>query len=353
MSTIHIEPLGVSLQSRKGTILDTALAAGIAYPHSCRAGECGECKSRLIAGEVFSAVPPDPAVLSPSERAAGIILPCRSWPKTDVTVAWLADSDSGEAFPVRRITAEVVGLEDSTHDIKRLRLELDAQPLMFAAGQFAQLRFAGLPPRSFSMANRPDEPFLEFHIRRMRNGGASAYVAEQLQLGDKVQVEGPFGSATLKPDHAGPIIAAAGGSGLAPIGSIVRTALAGGSQHPIRLYFGTRTERDVYDERALMALAAEHPNLRVEIVLSGSDDPGNRRKGFLHEAIAEDLPTLADTKLYIAGPPPMVEAVAALARSRGARSSDIHADAFTAAAPEPQSNGVISRLRSLFRSRGA
>jgi naphthalene 1,2-dioxygenase ferredoxin reductase component len=131
----------------------------------------------------------------------------------------------------------------------------------------------------------------------------------------------------------------------------VRTALAACSPHSIHLYFGVCTERDVYDEHALLALAAEHPNLRVEIVLSGADDPGDRRRGFVHEAIAEDLPTLTDTKLYIAGPPPMVEAVAATARSRGARSSDIHADAFTSAAPEPRSKGVVSRFRGLLRSR--
>jgi CDP-4-dehydro-6-deoxyglucose reductase/ferredoxin-NAD(P)+ reductase (naphthalene dioxygenase ferredoxin-specific) len=352
MPTIHIEQLGLSCQARKGkTILEAALAAGISYPHNCRVGECGACKSRLVSGEVFSPVQPDPVVLSPAERAAGLILACRSWPKTDVNVACLSANDAHQVGPIRQMTARVVGLEDATHDIKRLRLEIDGPPLAFLAGQYAQLRFAGQPPRSFSMANRPDEPILEFHIRKIRNGGASAYVAEQLQLGEKVQVEGPFGSATLKADHDGPIVAAAGGSGLAPISSIVRTALVSRSPHPIYLYFGARTERDVYNERILKRLTAEHPNLRVEIVLSGADDPGGRRMGFVHEAIAQDLPTLSDTKFYIAGPPPMVAAVAALARSRGAHPDDIHADAFTAAQPEPQATGVISLLCGLFRFR--
>jgi CDP-4-dehydro-6-deoxyglucose reductase/ferredoxin-NAD(P)+ reductase (naphthalene dioxygenase ferredoxin-specific) len=146
MRIIMIEQLGVPLRSGKGTILDAALAAGIAFPHSCRVGECGACKSRLIAGEVSSPVPADPAVLSPSERAAGVILPCRSWPKTDVTLAWLADVDPSEAAPIRRMTTRVVGLEDSTHDIKRVRLELDGPPLVFTAGQYAQLQF-GEPAR--------------------------------------------------------------------------------------------------------------------------------------------------------------------------------------------------------------
>jgi NAD(P)H-flavin reductase/ferredoxin len=350
MRTITIEQLGIPLKSRKGTILDAALAAGIAYPHSCRVGECGACKSRLIAGEVFSPVPPDPSVLSPSERAAGVILPCRSWPKTDVRVAWLAEVDPTDAAPIRQMTARVVGLDDSTHDIKQLRLEVDGPPLVFTAGQYVQLQFGRRPPRSFSMANRPDESNLEFHIRRTANGGASAYVAEELRLGERVRLEGPFGSATLQRNHDGPMIAAAGGSGLAPISSIVRTALAGRSTQPIHLYFGARDERDVYYERELLELAAEHPNLRVEIVLSSAEGPVDRRTGFLHEAIADDMSSLADTKLYVAGPPPMVEAVTALAKSRGAQAGDIHADAFTAAIGS-RSGGLISRLRGLLGSR--
>ena len=351
MPTITIEQLGVPLKSRKGTILDAALAAGIAYPHSCRVGECGSCKSRLVAGEVFSPAPADPTVLTQAERAAGIILPCRSWPKTDVTVAWLTKIDAGAAAPIRQATARVVGLEDSTHDIKRLRLELDGPPLVFAAGQYAELQFGRLPARSFSMANRPDEHILEFHIRRTASGGASAYVAEQLRLDERVRLKGPFGSATLRTDHRGPMIAAAGGSGLAPIHSIVRTALAARATQPIHLYFGARGEQDIYYERELLQLADDHPNLRVEVILSSVEQSIDRRTGFVHGAIAQDLSTLADTKVYVAGPPPMVAAVAALARSRGARESDIHADAFTSSAPVSCRGGLASRLRALFGSK--
>jgi ferredoxin-NAD(P)+ reductase (naphthalene dioxygenase ferredoxin-specific) len=347
MPTVTIEQLGIPLTSRKGTILDAALAAGIAYPHSCRVGECGSCKSRLIAGEVFSPVPADPTVLTPAERAAGIILPCRAWPKTDVTVAWLTEVDVSAAAPIRQATARVVGIEDSTHDIKRIRLELDGPPLVFAAGQYAELQFGRLPARSFSMANRPDEHILEFHIRRTASNGASAYVAEQLRLNERVRLKGPFGSAILRKDHDGPMIAAAGGSGLAPIRSIVRTALAARATQPIHLYFGARDEHDVYNERELLQLADDHPNLRVEVVLSSAEDPVDRRKGYVHEAIAEDLPTLADTKLYVAGPPAMVAAVTEVARSRGALESDIHADAFTSA-PASHRGRVASRLRALL-----
>lgn len=74
------------------------------------------------------------------------------------------------------------------------------------------------------MANRPDEPCLEFHVRHSHGGGASACSVRQLRLGEGIWVEGPFGDAWLRADHAGPILAIAGGSGLAPIRSIVKTS---------------------------------------------------------------------------------------------------------------------------------
>jgi naphthalene 1,2-dioxygenase ferredoxin reductase component len=348
MPTITIEPLGLPVESRKGTILDAALAAGVPFPHSCRVGECGACKSRLLCGEVFSLEPADSALLSPSERAAGVILPCRSWPKSDITVAWLADVDLARAAPVRQVKAGVVGLEDTTHDVKRLRLEVNGSPLAFAPGQYARLHFGRQPARSYSMANRPDEHVLEFHIRRVPGGSASGYVAEHLRLGEIVRLEGPFGTATLQQSHDGEIVAAAGGSGLAPIMSIVRTALSNRFASPIHLYFGVRDERDVYDEGELRALVASHPNLRVQIVLSAAHS-AERRTGFVHEAIASDFPSLIGFKLYAAGPPPMVDAVTALAKSRGTRTSDIHADAFTSSAPSAQGRDIFPRLRRLFR----
>src|SRR5687768_3292860 len=197
MRTVTIEQLGTPLPVRKGTILDAVLAAGVPFPHSCRVGECGACKSRLVSGDVHSLEPADPAALTPLERADGMILPCRSWPKTDVTIAWLAEVDIAGFAPVRRATARVVGLEDSTHDIKRLLLKVNGPPLLFEPGQFCHLHFGDHPARSYSMANCPDEPVLEFDIRRMPGGRTSGYVAERLQLGDAVGLEGPFGTATL------------------------------------------------------------------------------------------------------------------------------------------------------------
>jgi ferredoxin-NAD(P)+ reductase (naphthalene dioxygenase ferredoxin-specific) len=320
----HDTPLTVSIGE---TLLEAALAHGVPYPHGCRSGNCGACKSRLEAGEVALS-PFSEFALTDAERRDGLILACRAVPWSDVAVAWL-ETDEVIAHPLRRLGCRVVELADATHDIKLLRLAVEAGgPFAFSAGQYAALGVAGLPPRDYSMANRPDEPLLELHIRRAASGAASRYVADRLRCGETVTLEGPFGASWLRSHHTGPIIAIAGGSGLAPIKAIVETALAAGMAQPITLFLGVRDEPDLYLEQHFRALAARHPNLRFVPVLSEPTGPTHRRTGLVHEAASADITELDGAKIYLAGPPVMVEAATSLFLARGLRRQDIHADAF-------------------------
>lgn len=387
------------------TILAAALNAGVPYPHGCQSGNCGACKSRLVSGEIEMS-PYSEFALTEEERAAGLVLACRAVPWSDAEIAWL---DEGEmvAHPIRRMTCRVTALDRVTHDITRIRLGIEAGgPFVFSAGQYCRVTFDGMPPRDYSMANFPragpagapradvpgagsagaagaagaangpgvnapgantqDQTELEFHIRHVPGGAASGYAAETLAVGDTVAVEGPYGSSWLREDHRGPLLALAGGSGLAPIKSIVETALARGMDQPIHLYFGVRSERDLYLMEHFEALCARHGNLHFVPILSEPDGPTERRTGLLHEAVSGDFSdslvgrhqpapppdppydtdvggpgggagrsdaadaanTLDGFKAYLAGPPPMVEAATKLFTSLGMRRDDIHADAF-------------------------
>ncbi|TVR97453.1 MAG: hypothetical protein EA406_09470 [Rhodospirillales bacterium] len=229
----------------------------------------------------------------------------------------------------RVVGCRVVAIGNATHDIRIVRLQpVNREVVPFAAGQYARLAFADLPPRDYSMASLPGEPLLEFHIRHMDGGGASAYVARSLRIGDPVWCEGPFGDAWLRSDHDGPILAVAGGSGLGPIRSIVETALNHGVTRPVNLYFGARDERDVYLEGHFMALQRRYPNLRFEVVLSDPERPTRRRVGPLAPVIVDDFAGFGGFKTYLAGPPAMVETVMAALLDRGLPGSDIHADPF-------------------------
>lgn len=331
MSTpqIRIRQWPTPVSAGRASILDAALAAGVPFPHGCRSGECGQCKCRVLAGAVEYEKGYAAAALSAEERAAGLILACRSRVRGDVELAWLSEV----VFPVRRARARVTALERVAHDVSRLRLALDGEPLAFAAGQYARLRFGGGPARPYSMANVPGAAELEFHIRHLPGGAASSYVAERLAPGDKVRLEGPFGTSHLREAHAGPLLAVAGGTGLAPVLAIVRTALARDPARAVRLYWGVRDERDVYAEAELRTLAERYPGLRVEIVLSAPSGPGTRRVGYVHQALAADVDDFRDAKLYVCGPPPMVQAVGELARTRGLAADDLHSDPFPPAPP--------------------
>ncbi len=240
-----------------------------------------------------------------------------------------------------RLACRVVSLEDATHDVRVVHLEVaGGGHLDFAAGQYAKVSFGQLPPRDYSMANRPDEACLEFHIRRMGDDGASDYATRVLALDDPVVVEAPYGDAWLREDHKGPILAVAGGSGLAPIKSIVETALARGMTQAIHLYFGVRGERDLYLEDRFRALARRHGNLNFVLVLSDPRGPGDRRSGLMRDVLAADFRDLAGFKAYLAGPPVMVEAAVGLLARRGLHAGDIHADPFYSEAEQAVRKGT-------------
>jgi ferredoxin-NAD(P)+ reductase (naphthalene dioxygenase ferredoxin-specific) len=312
------------------TILDAALDAGVNYPFGCQSGNCGACKSHLLKGEV-SMEGYSEFALSADEKRRGLILACRAVPRTDSDVAW-TDIDDLVSHPRRVLATKVLSIHDATHDIKRVRLAVvSGGPFDFSAGQFASVRFEGCSPRDYSMANVPGDAVLEFHVRRSAGATTSAYVAEKLKVGDPVHVEGPFGASHLRESHRGPIIAVAGGSGMAPMKSIVERALAIGMPQHIYFYFGVRTERDLYLHEHFAELAKKHPTLHFIPVLSEGDGM-DRRCGLVHEAVAADWDEFDGCKAYLAGPPVMVEAATRLFERRDMRRIDIHADAFYTAA---------------------
>lgn len=325
---VTIRNVGKPIKVEMGdTILASALAQGLAYPFGCESGNCGACKSTLFGGDVEMS-PYSEFALSDGEKAQGLILACRAVPWSDCDVAWL-EADEVAIHASRVLDCTVTAVDAMTHDIKRLRLNVErGGPYDFSAGQYARVTFPGLPPRDYSMANRPDEATLEFHIRLLPGGAVTPFVANSLKAGDRVKVEGPFGTAYFREKHTGPIIAAAGGSGLAPIKAIVETALAKGAAQPISLYFGVRDERDLYMEAEFRALEAKHKNLKFIPVLSERSGATARRTGYVADAIAADIENLDGYKAYLAGPPIMVETATRALEASGLLRQDIHADAF-------------------------
>lgn len=309
------------------TILDSAIESGGPFPYSCRAGNCGTCKCRLLSGEVEMS-PFSEFALSDAERDKGFILACRAVPWSDCEIE-LAGEDDQVVHPMRDMRCAVAGIEALTHDIRLLTLRIKSGgPFTFSPGQYAEIGMGGVPARSWSMASQPAEDHLRFYVRLVPGGQAGRYIEHSLEVGEEVRVRGPYGSAYLREARRAPILAIAGGSGLAPLRAIIDRAAALDWSEDIHLYFGVRAERDLYDLDHFVALAAQRPGFHFIPVLSEPNGPTARRTGFVTDAVKADFATLEGHVAYLAGPPVMVEAAERFLPDLGIAARDIHADAF-------------------------
>jgi len=232
---------------------------------------------------------------------------------------------------IRILNCRVVALDRLTHDVTCVKLQPDdGGRFVFRAGQYAKVAFPGQITRAYSLASLPDEPTIDLHIRQSRDGSTSKFVGEELRIGERCTIEGPMGENYLRDDCDGPIIGIAGGSGLAPVRSIVETALRRGLRQPVSLYFGVREERDLYMETHFDALARTYANFRFVPVLSEARGGTARRTGFVHEAVLVDFPDLSGFTAYLAGPPVMILAARDALLGHGLRPDDFYADMYGA-----------------------
>lgn len=321
---VLVQPHHRSIEVEPGANLLQALqAAQVPVSYSCMAGRCGTCRCRVLDGEVMES-PGDP--LRPLSLTEGYVLACQTILTEPCTIE-IPEPDEVVVHPARTVKASVVAIEALTHDIRRLLLR-PARPLAFSPGQYLQLQFTPEHARPYSMAGLPGDGLLEFHVRRVADGRVSGYVADCLRVGDAVKLSGPLGSAYLRRTHPGPMLCVAGGTGLAPILSVLRGAIGQGMTNPIHLYLGVRSTRDVYGMPWLEQLQREHRRLTVHVVVASAGDPATQRSGLVTDAIEHDHRDLTGWRAYLCGSPPMVEAATLVARRRGIAPDHIHADAF-------------------------
>jgi p-cymene monooxygenase electron transfer component len=326
---VTLRPGGRSFEIPRGeTVLERALKAGIAYPHDCTVGTCGACRTRLVEGQV-EAITPFGYTLSREELEAGYILACQALPKSDLV---LEVDTRGPAIAARAIGARLVGLDDLTHDIRRATFALDA-PLDYVAGQYANIAWPGdARARSYSFSQPPlpgGRAQISTFVRPAPGGKFTEHLFGPAAFETPYVVEGPHGDFWLH-DGDGPILCVAGGSGLAPILSLLQAAAERGVARDCILLFGARAARDLYAAVEIAAVANRWP-ARFDYwpVLSETATEGYR-EGFVTAHIAPALQSLgAGAQAYLCGPPAMIDAgIDAITRC-GVNLADIHYDRFT------------------------
>lgn len=308
------------------TILETALAAGIEYPHGCRAGNCGGCKSRIHSGDVELS-PYSEFALSQDEHEDGLILACRAVPWSDCEVSW-CDPDDDAVHAVRKLHCQVSGLERLTSDIASVKLKVGrSENFDYSSGQFVYVTFEGYPRREYSIASFEHDEF-EFYIRKIEGGLVSSFVWDYLLVGETAEIEGPYGNMYYRTDHQGPVLAVAGGSGLSAIQPVAIEAVTANPSRPVFLYHGVRDESDIFRAELFSELAKENERFSYIPVLSGPSQLSKRRTGLLSEILRQDFKSDDGFMTYLAGPPPMVRTCTEVLQNIGVNSADIHADPF-------------------------
>jgi 3-phenylpropionate/trans-cinnamate dioxygenase ferredoxin reductase subunit len=323
--TAHINAQPIVVQPKE-TLLQAALREGINFPHSCRVGGCASCKCKLVNGKVKELTEAG-YILSDEDLDQGYILACQSVPQTDVSI----EVDLGSQQARRRVGGRVVSQDKLTHDITRLRVQLD-EALAYKAGQFADISIESLSgvSRSYSFATpvQPDSQ-VSFFVRRVPGGVFSSAINDGNVVGQSVTIDGPAGDFWLRPSDA-PILLVAGGSGLAPVLALLKDAVAHGVSRPVALLFGAREERDLYalDEIQEIARQWRGPFKFIPVLSAAAADASWRgERGLVIDKIPMVL--AAGTHAYLCGPPPMIDSAVALLKLHGVPAEHIHADRFT------------------------
>ena len=201
------------------------------------------------------------------------------------------------------------------------------QAFPFLPGQYLRLFIPGFPPRDYSIASQPDAADLEFHIKNQGDGSASGHIAQKLEPGDSLEIEGPFGSCTLSSDHQGPLLGVAGGTGLAPVYNILLQALRGGLQKPVTLLYGAASEAEIFLKEDFQKLSEDYENFDFSLIVS--DPAAELPQGLVTDLLSASL-CLDGARAYVAGPPAMVKASVQRLKALGLPDSQIRADAFGA-----------------------
>jgi Na+-transporting NADH:ubiquinone oxidoreductase subunit F len=283
------------------TVLSTLAQNKVFIPSACGGkATCGTCKFRLV-GDVPGVKPTEQPFLSPKEVEDGVRLSCQQ----KVTENMQIDLPS-QLLSARDFETVVDVVEDLTYDIKLIRFKLiEPSTVDFKPGQFMQIKVPGIDVvRAYSLASNPSEKsYVEMMIRYVPNGQATTFVHKALEVGDKITLTGPFGDFFLQENSDKPIICIAGGSGKAPIRSILFRLKELGMNRKVKYFFGARAVRDLYYTEEFNQLSKEFPNFEYIPALSEplEEDNWKGATGLITDVLDRMVGDLSNHEAYLCG----------------------------------------------------
>ena len=312
------------------SIADAAYRQGINVPLDCTNGVCGTCKAFRQSGEF------DPGsyiedALSDAEANEGFVLCCQAKAKSDMLIDILASSGVCKVKPKDTI-AEIVEVKAlSAHRIRLSVKPLEGAFPMFLPGQYVNVTApTETVTRPYSFTSAPGADVATFLIRNVPGGKMSAYLAARAKKGDRLVLNGPFGSFYLRAPRR-PIVFLAGGTGVGPILSMLEhLAARGANDQPVRLVYGVRDDADLVEVDRIEALRARIPNFTYDTTCSGR---GSRHPltGHVTDHFSAGALNNGNADVYLCGPPEMVENGRQHVAKLGLSPANIHFEKFVPA----------------------
>jgi len=322
------------------TILQAALRQGYNLRYGCKHGGCGMCKALIVEGEVDQEGASSFALMD-FERQQGFALLCSAYPLSDIAIElWdYEEADLLAASPIQDYQAEVERITVLTHDIRGIHLRLlEPAAINFKAGQYIDLLVPGTNEwRSYSLANPPSHKnTVELMVKLMAGGLFSSYVAEQLQEGERLTLQGPYGNFYLR-DTGRAALFIAGGSGMAPILSLLRDMAERQTPRPVTYFYGVRARRDLFSLDELYGLEQRLANFHFIPALSDPAAAGewSGEVGLITDVVNRQVQSFNGLEAYMCGPSAMIDAALVLLQRAGMPESHIFYDKFVTKADTP------------------
>ncbi len=322
MATIRFSDQAWELQEGS-SVLDLLLSEGQTVPYSCRTGACQTCLMKSTQGLV-----PDKAQvgIKASLKAQGYFLACQCQPENDLDIA-LADASSV------RVNTVVIGHEKLTEKVVQITLK-KPEKYQYIPGQYLTLWKNATEGRSYSLASVPelDPDNLEIHVRRVEGGEISAWLYDEVKVGDVLTIQEPVGHCCyVESDQMDPLLLAGAGTGLAPLIGIARDALNKGHRGELHLFHSARNTQGLYKHTELHELSEKYENFYYHPVLSldeNSEEKSITKKGDLTNIILEFLDDPKQWRYYLCGSENRVTTLRKKLFLAGAAMKNIYADAF-------------------------
>ncbi|MGX1914804.1 FAD-binding oxidoreductase [Streptomyces phaeochromogenes] len=220
------------------------------------------------------------------------------------------------------------------HSVTTVEFTLDVDDrdgLDFLPGQFVNIAVPGTDQsRSYSFSSGPNQRRISFLVRIVDGGAMSGYLTERARVGDRLHFTGPMGSFYLR-EPIRPTVLLAGGTGLAPLLSMLERMAHQPPARPVHLLYGGTTDQDLVHLDTLKDYAEVIPSFTFDHCVADPSS-GARNKGFVTNLMDTGTLHEGNADVYLCGPPAMVEAVRGHIASLGVTPANFHYEKFTPAA---------------------